>query len=333
MATASELLSALPLALAVALAPVHADARAPERHIVAMPLVVEGTLPENVRKDLGARFVKGLGGDADPADANAATCTDAACWQSRAGELGASHFVVAKLTVADRDYDVQAELIDGTSGKVLASAARRCEICGYDEVAETVDDVAGLLRRKLGAASATLPVLAVKSTPPGALVTVDGERVGTTPLQIDVAPGAHDVRVSKLGYVAKLERVVMVEGVRQDVEATLAIAPDEERARGRSGMRIGGAVATAIGLAGLGVGIGLAVLDENPIKSRCGGDNKDIEGNCKYRYDSLGAGIAIAVVGGAALATGIALLIVDRKRDRARRVAVRPSAYGIAIRF
>lgn len=333
MATASEWLRAVPMALAIAFAPVHADASASDRRILAMPIVVEGTLPENVRKDLGARFVKGLGGDAEPADAAVAPCSDEGCWQTRAGELGATHLVVATITVDDRDYAVQADLVEGKSGKVIATAARRCEICGYDEVAATVDDVAGLLRRKLGAASAALPVLAVKSTPAGALVTLDGERVGTTPLQIEVAPGAHDVRVSKPGFVAKLERVVMVEGVREDLEAKLVIAPEEERARRRSGMRIGGATATALGVAGLGVGIGLAVLDENPIRSRCNGDNKDIEGHCKYRYDSLGAGIAIAVVGAAALATGVALLVVDRKRQRNGKVALRPSAYGLAIRF
>jgi hypothetical protein len=329
MATACEWL----VALAVAVAPVHADASPPERRILAMPIVVEGTLPENVRKEVAGRFVKGLGGDAEPADPGAARCNDAACWQTRAAELGATHLVVATITVDDRDYAVQADLVDGKSGKVIATAARRCEICGYDEVEETVDDVAGLLRRKLGAASAALPVLAVKSTPPGALVTLDGERVGTTPLQIDVAPGPHDVRISKPGHVAKLERVVMVEGVREDLDAQLVLAPQEERARRRSGMRIGGAVATALGVAGLGVGIGLAVLDENPIRSRCSGDNKDIEGHCKYRYDSLAAGISIAVVGAAALATGIALLVVDHKRQRNGKVALRPSAYGLALRF
>jgi hypothetical protein len=335
MATACERALAVVAALTIAALPVRAEAGpdANERRIVIMPLVVEGTLPAKVQGSLAERFATGIGDGAQPAAAETAPCSDTACLKTRAGELGASHLVVATITIEDRDYAVKAELVDGDSGAVLASAARRCEICGYDEVGETVDDVAGLLRRKLGAAAADLPVLAVTSTPPGALVTLDGERVGNTPLTLKAAPGPHDVKVSKPGHVAKLERVMMVEGVREEVAVTLAIAPEEERARRRSGLRIGGATLTAVGVAGVGVGIGLAVLDENPIRSRCDGDNKDIEGHCKYRYNSLGAGIAIAVLGAAALASGIALLVVDRKRHRTGKVAVGPSPYGIALRF
>nr|MBP7292390.1 hypothetical protein [Nannocystaceae bacterium] len=78
---------------------------------------------------------------------------------------------------------------------------------------------------------------------------------------------------------------------------------------------------------------GLAVLDEAPMRSRCSGENIDIEGHCKYRYDSLGAGIGVLVGGAAALATGVALLVVAKRRSKPSRVAMMPSRGGLTLRF
>lgn len=337
MATARERFDAVVIAMvatAVAL-PAHAaapDPSAPDR-VLVVPFEVQGTLPSDVRTRLGEALVAGLGEHASLAEGTTTTCSDAACWRALAVQLGATHVVHGTIAVDDRDYTVTAELIGADRGEVLSTSSRRCEICGYDEVGETVSDVAVLLRRKLDAGAATLPVLGVTSTPSGALVTVDGERVGKTPLELKIAAGAHDVQVSHEGYVATLERVVMVEGVREQVAATLKPVPARDRPHRARAMRIGGAAATAVGIAGVGVGVGLAVLDETPIRSRCSGNDKDIEGHCKYRYDSLAAGITIAVVGAAALATGIALLVVDHRRTRARRVALRPGPYGLALSF
>ena len=121
---------------------------------------------------------------------------------------------------------------------------------------------------------------------------------------------------------------MLVEGVREDVAAELAVEPAAERRTRGGAMRTAGATMTGVGIAGIGVGIGLAVLDEAPIRSRCTGDNKDIEGHCKYRYDSLAAGITMAVLGAAALATGIALLAVDHKRQSRAQGRARPGCTG-----
>lgn len=336
VATARDRWAATVVALTLVSAPVaaRAHASAPDatarKHVAVVPLTVEGPLPADVGTRLGDTLVAGLGEDAALAAGVTTTCEDAACWRALGAQLGATHIVHATVTVDDRDYTISASLVDAASGEVVASSARRCEICGYDEVAETVTDVAVLVRRKLSVSTVSLPVLSVTSTPAGALVTVDGERVGNTPLELKLKSGAHDVRVGMNGYVARLERVVLVDGVHEQVDVVLEPQPVREKS---GGLRAAGAAATVVGIAGLGVGIGLAVLDEAPIRSRCSGDDKDIEGHCKYRYDSLAAGVTIAVVGAAALATGIALLVVDRRRARARRVALRPGPYGLALAF
>jgi formylglycine-generating enzyme required for sulfatase activity len=51
-------------------------------------------------------------------------------------------------------------------------------------------------------------VLTVESTPPGAAVTVDGRFRGTTPVDIDVAPGrSHEVIVARAGYETVTRKV------------------------------------------------------------------------------------------------------------------------------
>lgn len=235
----------------------------------------------------------------------------------------------AKLVGRDRNYEVSAELIDGATGRVIGSSSRVCDICGQEELGATIDDVAWALRRKLDASVSALPVLVIESTPPGALVEIDGKPMGTTPVELLLPAGRHDVRVSDDDRVPQLRRVVLVDGVREDL--ALALPPLPGRGERPPRVLVAGATMTALGLAGLGVGATLAASDESPIRSRCGAENLDRDGDCKYRYDSLEAGIAIAVIGGAALAAGVTMLVVDRRRGKRSRVAMRSG--GLAIRF
>lgn len=306
-----------------------------DRRVVALPPAVTGTLPAATREGLMARLVAGLGSNAVAVDGDAPACADAGCWQRLAAERNATYVVRPRFEVVERDYTVAAALVDAADGRVVAEATRTCEICGLQEVGDTVDDVATVLRRWLDAPHAQLPVLRIDSTPAGARVSLDGEDVGVTPLELTVAPGQHDVRVAKPGFVAQLQRITAVEGGHEAIGLQLPVlpAPERDRTGAARSMRIGGAVALGVGVAGIGVGIGLAVLDEAPMRSRCSGENIDIEGHCKYRYDSLGAGIGVLVGGAAALATGVALLVVAKRRSKPSRVAMVPSRGGLTLRF
>ncbi|MBC8074109.1 MAG: PEGA domain-containing protein [Deltaproteobacteria bacterium] len=320
-------------ALAVAITPMtlHAspDDPPPPQQVVVMPLMTEGELPAHLGDEIVDRLAAAIDDDAWVGAAEATSCADASCWRERAARTSATHLVQAKLVVRDRDYEVSAELIDGATGLVIGSSSHLCEICGYEELGAAVDDLAGALRRKLAASVPALPVLVIVSTPPGALVEIDGKPVGRTPLELPLPSGRHDVRVSDDGRVPQLRRVVLVDGVREDLALALPALPERSKTPPR--LLAPGATMTALGLAGIGVGTALAVIDESPIRSRCGAENLDRDGDCRYRYDSLEAGIAIAVVGGAALAAGIALLVIDRRRGQRSRVALRSG--GLAIRF
>jgi hypothetical protein len=63
--------------------------------------------------------------------------------------------------------------------------------------------------------------LSVKSTPPGANVYLDGEKVGTTPVTVqDVAPGAHRLVLTLQGYSDIMQPVEIAGGTENEVNAS-----------------------------------------------------------------------------------------------------------------
>jgi hypothetical protein len=62
--------------------------------------------------------------------------------------------------------------------------------------------------------------LIVDSTPPGADITVDGGFVGNTPSTVTIAPGAHQITVSKKGF-ANWTKTLNVTGGSVHLSATL----------------------------------------------------------------------------------------------------------------
>lgn len=337
MATASSPLR-IAIAAALVLATTPASAAPPERaRIAVLPLVVDGELPTDVRAKLDDRMRGGLdGNDREIIDAAKERCTTDNCWKQQAKRLGARHFVEARVTVRDRDYEIAAELVDGRTGKVVATTQTRCEICGFTELGESMDTVTGALQRKLAVAPADPPMLVVRTKPPGATVLVDGEPVGTTPLSAPVAAGPHEIVVRKPGHIVQRRRIVSVDGVREAMTMQLADAPQDAQTRPERSRVLGivGWSAFAAGLATVGAGIGLLVVHDDPIRRDCDGPNVDIEGNCKYLHDTRGGGIAATVIGAALVGTGIALVVVDRKRGKPRTtLSVGPRGVRLSTRF
>ena len=65
--------------------------------------------------------------------------------------------------------------------------------------------------------------LSITATP-AAKVTIDGKEHGTTPLKVEVAPGAHDIELTAEGFAPVSERVEVVKGETQAIEHFLALA-------------------------------------------------------------------------------------------------------------
>lgn len=79
-----------------------------------------------------------------------------------------------------------------------------------------------------------LAQLVVKSSIPGAVVSVDGKRVGVTPLSAPVvlAPGRHDVQLERAGYSPAFQAVELGDAVRAEVTLEPAIDPTKSVSEG-----------------------------------------------------------------------------------------------------
>ncbi len=82
-------------------------------------------------------------------------------------------------------------------------------------------------------APAPVGQLVVRSNPTGALVTVDGTMVGTTPVTVDdLAFGTHDVQVARPGFVPAREQVDLAEASpSRTVNVTLRAGAETEAPR------------------------------------------------------------------------------------------------------
>jgi len=332
--------------------------------LAILPLTIEGNLGDSDRAELTKALTAGLergnfsivGPDQVLAfDARAGSCDNAVCYQNIARRTGAAYVVRAVVIVKDRDYTVKVELVAGADGKRLAATQDGCEICGVVDATGLIDSAAATLRLKLDALSKGPAAVKLASDPLGAIITIDGEVVGETPLERPVVPGKHLIRVSEEGYISIEREVTFVEGVNEDLNFTLEKLPSR-----LPGRRFG-YVSLGFGIAALGGAIGFAILDDKPYKlgGKCAdpysGDPNDpynsIPGEesitglpeCEKLWRTEPFSIPLAVAGGALLTLGIAILVNSRKRTQtdknatARRrmpnFGVGPGSVSISGRF
>ena len=331
--------------------------------LAILPLTVEGGLGESDQAELTRALTAGLergnfsivGPDRVLAsDARAGSCDNAVCYQNIARKTGAAYVVRATVIVKDRDYTVKVEMV-GADGKRLAATQDGCEICGVVDATGLIDSAAATLRLKLDALSKGPAAVKLASDPLGAIVTIDGEVVGETPLERPVVPGKHLIRVSEEGYISIEREVTFVEGVNEDLSFKLEKLPSR-----LPGRRFG-YVSLGFGLAALGGAIGFAILDDKPYRlgGKCDttyagdpmGDFNNIpEGEsitgreeCAKLWRTEPFSIPLAVAGGALLTLGIAILVNSRKqtqvdkntaaRRRMPRFGVGPGSVSVSGQF
>jgi hypothetical protein len=309
-----------------------------------LPLVVEGELAETDRGNLTNQLVGGLERGSfeiiTPEQVVAAVgdgdCSKPACMKKIAEKTGATHIVRATLTVVDRDYTVRVELYDGTDGTKIVSASDGCEICGVVDVGGLIETQAATLRTKLDALASGPASIVVTSEPEAADVTLDGEPFGVTPLDKPVIPGDHVIRVSKEGYIAVQEKRTFVEGARETLSYELEKVPN------RLPKRPWGWASLGVGLAAVGGGIALTFLHDRDLKlgGRCTGANVDLDGDCRFLFNTKWYGMGLSLAGGALVTLGVAVLITTAKNPRKKaklEAAVRDhlqlGAGGVGVRF
>ena len=186
--------------------------------------------------------------------------------------------------------------------------------------------------------------LVVSVEPPGAVVQVDGKRVGSSPASIELPPGEHSLEVSAEGYEPfkrsftmsaqrPLEMNVSLSAKAPVVVAPVVVAdaptwppeltpagappppplvsqPDEPR-RTRTFTWIAGGTAIASGAVATGLGIG-ASLTAADLRSGVVRPTAQLDGIASHAQDlATGANVAWAVAGAAAV-TAIVLFFVEK---------------------
>lgn len=302
--------------------------------IAVVPLRVGGgQVDEATRKGWVAGLRRGLGrGDFTLVEQDVADrvgepgCERQACLDALR-EAGATHLVRTGITMKSRDYLLELELVDAGSGAVLFESQERCEICGVGEVADLLDSQGALLQTRLAVLGKGPPVLVLDTRPSGALVHVDGEVVGKTPLERPLLAGARKIRVTLGGYVAEERELTFVAGGREEVVIELQRTPGNPRQRALGGAALGG------GLALFGAGVALLALDDMPFKKRCTGTEVDADGDCRWLYNTGWGGAALAVSGAVLVTLGIVALVRNRAPRPGRSARVLPTGLGVMARF
>lgn len=325
--------SALALALALGGAP-EAES------VIVLPLEVDGELPQKWIDEAQSRMRAGFGRTSvslvEAAPGGAVGCRDRACIRGLADT--ASHVATPRLRVSgERDYAFAIDVASTRTGEIVATVEGECDLCGFEEVGALIEAKAVAAAAALEKLRAAFATVEISTTPLGAKVEVDGVEQGSTPLDLELAPGVHRLRVTKPGHLPQEFEYEAIEGMRKrmtiGLEAEPPPPPDPAIRRSRD-MFIAGGVLGVLGLGAIGGGAALLVIDGDPYENDC---QEDVQGNCRYLYRTANGGIATIAVGAASTILGITLVALGadaRRKAKQRKANVRfvPSN-GFAFAF
>jgi hypothetical protein len=137
--------------------------------------------------------------------------------------------------------------------------------------------------------------LKLRSTPPGARITIDGQPVGVTPLDWEVTPGKHAIGMQQADLTPQRRVVTVTRGRTEVVELTLTEATSDARQAGGDGRVVRGWPLAAVGIGAAGIAAGGALIAIDQAKLRQAPPEV---------YVSATAGVGLALAGAAVAAVG-----------------------------
>ncbi len=288
---------------------------------------IEGQAPQHLAQTLRDGVAQGLSdagvGVSDAPDG----CETPECAAEQAASGRVRAYANTVVQVTDNDYVLSVELVDA-QGNAVAHTDGSCDICSFEEAGEALRGLAEQAGHALGPA-ARVGEIHVTSDPAGADVTLDGVIVGVTPYTQTVSEGAHTVELTHDGRRPSRQHLDVVADEVSTVDLELrrggAVSPRTTEAIGWA--------AIAVGAATLISGVTLLALDETPVRSNCSAPNVDADGDCEFRYDTLGGGIGLTVAGAAVAGTGVGLVIFSRRRGSRVSGDVALTPGGFRARF
>ena len=207
----------------------------------------------------------------------------------------------------DRNYTLEWTADDPRLGEPLTLTSP-CELCSLVELQDQLATDLGSLCSALSSLDAGPGRLRVMSTPSGAVVRVNGRKVGKTPWSGELAAGDYAVEIEARGYESESRTLQLVGG---GVEESLSVILMSE-ATGPSLARrpwwpawTGIGVGVVLGIAGTA----LIAINGKEWGGRCTGPNVDAFGNCSHVYATRPLGIALASIGAGAFGAGVGLMV------------------------
>jgi hypothetical protein len=183
---------------------------------------------------------------------------------------------------------------------------KTCPRCTDQSLRSTADEI---LKKLVGGGD--LGHIKLKSAPPGATITIDGQAIGITPLDWDLPAGKHSIQMDKTG-LKPATRNITIAGNKSDLLVmTLTADGSDDHDDGSSstlspkipwGMAIGGGIVAV-------AGAGLIVFSPGA---------KDDQ---RYYTSTRTPGIALAIGGGAISAFGVGWLLLRSPRAASAPVA------------
>jgi hypothetical protein len=234
---------------------------------------------------------------------------DDACRRKHLGPAGAKTVLLIRVDVGKaKDGEpvtaVSANIYDGASGAHVVGEQRFCTRCTAVEALDsTVREVIDAVLKAEVKASGATGTLILRSTPPGARVSVDGSPVGVTETRYTVYPGVHQVRLELEGYEPGASEVNLAADETKVVAVELVPRGATAGGPGASRLRTVGYVVGGVGLAAIAGGVVLMAIDDPRVE---GGARAS-----SYR-ESFTPGLYTTIGGAALLGTGVALWFIGK---------------------
>lgn len=308
------------------------------RSIYRFPVTSQGAI-EPAEIDALHERIDGLVSGADfefLAPVDPTVCEDSQCWLDLAIKANAAYSVAVDVDASSADQQLTLTITDLADGTAVVELERTCELCGRDELLDAVSDLTATGMRKLQSYAAVSTTLSITSEPPGAIARIDGAEVGTTPIELEVTPGAHEIELTAEGHEPMAQSIELERGANERMRLHMSpivaeLPPETTGPTRRRGRVIAGAALLGAGFAGLGAGITMLVIHGRPITRDCGGNDVDLDGDCHYLHDTRVGGAVGAAAGGAALIAGGVLLGIELRRKKPSSVAVHPTPSGVVF--
>lgn len=310
------------------------------RHSVAVAPIdmgegVDGRLADPLRASLVEGIERGAGqGQSIESDPDC----DEACLLDRGRQIGATYLLESDISKPGPDHRIVLQARSIEDGQIAARVEGVCEICGDAELEARVADLAAAIEARLQDLSRRPASVVVRGAPEGAEVYFDGERVGVTPFEGDFQPGTHQIELRAPGFVTETIQWTAdrgeVERIRYELEPLVTgdgpgawVAPTAWTFVGA-------------GLAAIGGGVALIMIDERPHQATCSAEYQDMDGDCPFRLQTMPAGIGVGAAGVVLAGVGAGLLIWKAKGSKrkaadssAASLDVGPTRVGLRLRF